>query len=81
MSFDSPPYNPFPEPAPDTAEPLEVFRAIATEHGLIRPGDPLDQNLVDAFTALVERAATIAEEYETENGNTGQHIRAVLYPN
>lgn len=67
------------DPQPDTAVPLEVFRAIAAKHGLIRPGDPLDQKVVDAFADLVDRCATIGDAYGggEAGGNAGEHIRAL----
>lgn len=68
------------EPPMDTAEAMDVYREIATKAGLIRSGDPMDQNLIDAFGMLVEKAAMVADEYETDHGNAGEHIRAVLYP-
>lgn len=64
----------------DTAEAMDVYREIAVKAGLVRPGDPLDQNVIDAFGMLIEKAALVADEYETDHGHAGDHIRAVLYP-
>jgi hypothetical protein len=72
---------PFPErePAPETHEPLEVFTALAVEHGLIRPGDKLDQNVIDFAFSIVAKCAAIGDEYpdHQNDGSAGDHIRAI----
>ena len=72
---------PFPErdPMPDTHEPLEVFTALAAEHGLIRPGDKLDQMVIDFAYAVVERCASVGDAYidERNDGTAGDHIRSI----
>lgn len=70
------------EPQPDTSEPIEVYTALAVKHGLIRPGDKLDQNVIDAMADLVDLCATVGEGYGDgeAGGNAGEHIRAVYWP-
>lgn len=61
-------------------DPLTEFRKIAEAHNLIRPGDPLDDNLVQAFYALVERCACAAEPFDMGDdlGSAADAIRAEL---
>ena len=70
------------EPAPDTSEPIEVYTALAAKHGLIRPGDKLDQNMIEMLAEMVGLCATIGDGYGDgeAGGNAGEHIRAVYYP-
>lgn len=70
------------ERAPETAEPIEVSTRLAAEHGLIRPGDKLDQIMVDMMAALVGLCANIGDAYGDADvgGNAGEHIRAVYWP-
>ena len=42
---------------------LELFKEAAAEVGLIRPGDPLDQNVLDFATLVVEMCASIGDNY------------------
>jgi hypothetical protein len=65
------------QPAKD---PLAEFRKIAEKHNLIRSGDPMDDNLVQAFYAVVERCACVAEpfEYGGDLGSGADAIRAEL---
>jgi hypothetical protein len=61
---------------------LELFREAAVEVGLIRPGDPLDQNVVDFARLIVEMCAAIGDNYlqpESAHGITvGDRIRGEL---
>jgi hypothetical protein len=61
-------------------DPMAEFRKIAETHNLIRSGDPLDDNLVQAFYALVERTACIAEPFDQGDdlGSAADAIRAQL---
>lgn len=61
-------------------DPLAEFRKIAETRNLIRPGDPLDDNLVQAFYALVERCACAAEPFGMGDdlGSAADAIRAEL---
>ena len=61
-------------------DPLREFRRIAETHHLIRPGDPLDDNLVQAFYALVERCACVADPFGSGDdlGSGADAIRAEL---
>lgn len=67
-------------PAPEAADPLSVFARLAATRGLIKPGDPLDQNLVDLCRDVVEACAKIGDGYgdPEAGGNAGEHIRAEL---
>jgi hypothetical protein len=66
---------------PDTAEPIEVYTALAVRHGLIRPGDKLDDNMIELMADLVGLCANVGDGYgDPSGGNAGEHIRAVLWP-
>lgn len=68
------------EPTEATRDPVAQFRADAEAVGLIRPGDPLDQNVIDFAFRVVERCASIGDRYSAagEEANAGEHIRAAL---
>lgn len=61
---------------------LELFEQAAVEVGLIQPGDPLDQNVVDFAKLVVEMCASIGDNYmqpESADGVTvGDRIRGAL---
>jgi hypothetical protein len=65
---------------PPVRDPLLEFRKIAENHGLIREGDPIDNNLVQAFYAVVERCACVAEPFAPGDDapNAADAIRAKL---
>ena len=59
-----------------------MFAAAAKRVGLIRPGDPLDQNLVDYALEIVTLAARVADRYPNPDcleDTVGDDIRAKLY--
>lgn len=64
---------------PETREPLEVFTQIATDLGLIRPGDKLGKRTLEYALAVVEKCATGADCYfdNRKDMHIGEHIRAV----
>ncbi|MGJ7582651.1 hypothetical protein ACSFA3_20960 [Variovorax sp. RHLX14] len=65
-----------------THEPRVLFAAAAERAGLIRPGDPLDQNLVDYALEIVTLAARIADRYASSachEDTVGDAIRGHLY--
>jgi hypothetical protein len=64
---------------PERREPTEVFTAIASELGLIRPGDKLDRAMIEFAMAVVEKCAAVADCYFDNRKDTcvGDHIRAV----
>lgn len=64
---------------PETHEPLEVFAQLAADCGLIRPGDKLDQNMVEFAFAIVAKCAAVGDEYPDgrDEGTLGDHIRAI----
>ena len=69
------------DPVGDLRDPVERFTAAATEVGLIRPGDPLDRNVVDLCLRVVEMAAAIGDRYPQPGylqDTVGAHIRAEL---
>lgn len=68
------------EAPPETYEPMEVFAQLAADCGLIRPGDKLDQNMMDFAFALVRRCANIADGYREVRSDSGggKHIRSIL---
>ncbi|MEJ8816207.1 hypothetical protein WKW77_34525 [Variovorax ureilyticus] len=61
---------------------LELFKQAAVEVGLIRPGDPLDQNVVDFAKLVVEMCASIGDNYVQPEGadgvTVGDRIRGEL---
>jgi hypothetical protein len=61
---------------------LELFKQAAVEVGLIRPGDPLDRNVVDFARLVVAMCASIGDNYlqpESAVGVTvGDRIRGEL---
>ena len=70
------------EDSAPTHPPHALFAAAAERAGLIRPGDPLDQNLVDYALEIVTLAARVADRYPnpacTED-TVGDAIRAHLF--
>ncbi|MDN4590255.1 hypothetical protein DBA29_17330 [Xenophilus aerolatus] len=69
-------------PAPAPADPIGVYTELAVQTGLVRPGDKLDQNLIDFAAALVDRCARVGDRYGDgeAGGNAGEHIRAEYLP-
>lgn len=68
--------------APPVHDPVAQFTALAVAHGLIRPGDKLDQNMIDYAAGAVALAAAIADQYvnpDCPEDTVGDHIRAVLF--
>lgn len=67
---------------PTPADPIGVYTELAVQAGLVRPGDKLDQNLIDFASALVERCASIGDAYTLPDNEAcaGEHIRAELLP-
>jgi hypothetical protein len=68
--------------AAPTHEPRVLFAAAAERVGLIRRGDPLDQNLIDYALEIVTLAARIADRYgctACEEDTVGDAIRGHLY--
>lgn len=62
-------------------DPLGAFTALAAEHGIIKAGDKLDQNLVDYAYGVVALCAKIGDGYgDPDFQNAGEHIRAVYGP-
>ena len=69
------------DPVGETHDPVAQFKALAVQHGLIREGDPLDQNMIDFASSVVGLCATVADEYPNPScpeDTVGDHIRAVL---
>ncbi|CAN7771410.1 hypothetical protein LJR290_007539 [Variovorax sp. LjRoot290] len=69
----------------DDADPVGIdqraeFVKAAVAAGLIRPGDPLDQNVVDFAHAVVELCASIGDHYKDPDTGCrgGEEIRAVF---
>jgi hypothetical protein len=86
MSFDSPPYIARLEDEDnDPSGPrdaLDLFTAAAAEVGIIRPGDKLDQMMVEFALRIVGMAGAIGDNYlqpESAIGDTvGDRIRGEL---
>ena len=65
-----------------TAEAHALYAAAAERAGLIRKGDPLDQNMVDYALEIVAIAARIADRYSNSacsDDTVGDAIRAHLF--
>ena len=62
-------------------DPRAVFNALAAKHGLIKPGDKLDTNIIAFAIGVVDLCAGIADGYgdAESGGNAGEHIRAQFY--
>ncbi|MBC7392343.1 MAG: hypothetical protein H7340_03340 [Variovorax sp.] len=67
------------DPVGPARDPREVFTALAVQHGLIRPVDKLDRNMIDFATAVVDLCATNGDRYGDVDCNAGDHIRAEYY--
>lgn len=81
MDLKKVPYTPLDDvPPPAAADPLAVFAQLAAAHGLIKPGDPLDRNLIDLCFDVVEACARVGDRYgdPEAGGNAGEDIRAQL---
>lgn len=65
--------------SPETRAPNEVFTQAAMAAGLIKPGEKLDQRLIEYALAVVENCAKVADSYFDPRKDIyiGQHIRAV----
>ena len=61
---------------------LELFKEAAVAAGLIRSGDPLDQNVVDFAKLVVEMCASIGDNYvqpeSADGGTVGDRMRGEL---
>jgi hypothetical protein len=67
---------------PAVHDPVAQFTALAVEHGLIRDGDRLDQNMIDFATGVVSLCAAVADGYVNPScpeDTVGDHIRAELF--
>lgn len=74
--------HPLDEDGAPTQEARLLFAAAAERAGLIRPGDPLDQNLVDYAMEIVAVAARIADQYSNfacSTDTVGDAIRKHLF--
>lgn len=70
-----------PDPEDRTRDPEAQFAALAAELNLIRPGDKLDQNMLDFAHGVVSLCAALGDRYgDASDGNAGDHIRAVYGP-
>lgn len=65
------------DPVGPVNDPGATFTALAAKHGLIRPGDTLDQNVQDAFAELVHLCANVSDKYGDPNDKAGDHVRAI----
>lgn len=66
---------------PGHQDPRAVFTELAAKHGLIKPGDKLDTNILEFAIGVVDLCAGIADGYgdAESGGNAGEHIRAQFY--
>ncbi|VTU36197.1 hypothetical protein [Variovorax sp. PBL-E5] len=55
------------DPVGAPRDPRAAFYAVAVRVGLIREGDPLDQNLVDFASGIVELCASIGDGYTLDS--------------
>ena len=63
-------------------DPVAKFTALAVQFGVIRPGDALDQKLIDLCAGVVGLCAEVADDYSNPScpeDTIGDHIRAVLF--
>ena len=63
-------------------DPIALFTAAAADVGLIRPGDKLDQNLIDLCASVVDMAAAIGDRYKNPDvpeDTVGDVIRGELF--
>ena len=62
-------------------DPRALFTELAAKHGLIKPGDKLDMNIIEFAIGVVDLCAGIADGYgdAESGGNAGEHIRAHFY--
>ena len=68
--------------APPPRDPIALFTRLAVQHGLLREGDKLDQNMIDFATDIVGLCADIGDQYGDgeAGGNAGEQIRSELWP-
>lgn len=62
-------------------DPVAKFAALAVQFGVIRPGDKLDQNVIDLCAGVVSLCAGVADDYMNPScpaETVGDHIRALL---
>ncbi|MDM0108807.1 hypothetical protein QTH97_27960 [Variovorax sp. J22R24] len=55
-------------------DPMELFSQAAEQAGLIRAGDPLDQNVVDYAKLVVQMCASIGDNYVQPESSDGQTV-------
>jgi len=63
-------------------DPVAKFTALAVQFGIVRPGDKLDQHMLDFAAGVVSLCAGIADEYQNPacpEDTVGDHIRAELF--
>ena len=74
-------FNSFPEPEDRVRDPAAEYTALAAELGIIKPGDKLDEMLMDFAYGVAEKCAAIDDHYgDPSDGNAGDHIRALYGP-
>lgn len=74
-------FKSFPEPEDRVRDPAGEYAALAAELGIIRPGDKLDEMLMEFAYAVAAKCAAIGDHYgDPSDGNAGDHIRALYGP-
>ncbi|MBF9265400.1 hypothetical protein [Paracidovorax cattleyae] len=53
---------------------------MAAAAGLLKPGEPIPEELLAFAFLLVHACAQIGDGYWQDDASAGQHIRAVFYP-
>ncbi|MES2251528.1 MAG: hypothetical protein V4645_29960 [Pseudomonadota bacterium] len=62
-------------------DPVNIFTALAAEKGLIKPGDKLDQRMLDYAYGIVGLCAKVGDGYgDPARATAGHHLRAVYGP-
>ena len=62
-------------------DPACEYTTLAAELGIIKPGDKLDEILMEFAYGVAAKCAAIGDQYgDPSDGNAGDHIRSLYGP-
>jgi len=72
--------SPSEQPVAGTSPGERELEALASQAGLLRPGEALPDEMLEFGWLIVHACAQIGDAYWREDTSAGQHIRAVMHP-